>query len=1173
MAGAPLGTIVQHLRRLADARQAAGLSDAQLLVRFARHRDEAAFAALLHRHAPLVYGVCRRVLGHAHDAEDAFQAVFLVLVRKAGSIAKGESLGCWLHEIAYRTALRARTVAHKRRTRERQAHAMNAANLDEPTAATGVGPMLDEELRRLPEQYRRPLVLCYLEGKTYAEAAEQLGWPAGTVSGRLARARELLRRRLAQRGVTLTAPALSATLTREVNAAVPAPLLDATLRAGLSFSSGRAADGGASAAAITLAKEVLRIMVPNKLRLTLIVAAVLGLVGGAMTYLARSDQQPRQNAAIAELTRGPEKESLPAGATARMGTTAFRHGDRILSVAYTPDGKKLVTSSMDQTVRLWDAATGRVLRRFDRSPTEAEKDLPGKGGKLPFGALLLWDEFLTTVSADGKYLATTRNDVVIVWELESGKEVRRLRGSLTAGTMLAFANGGKTLLAADPLGGVEAWDVATGTPGKGIPAPKLPGRKSQTESSGPVLSPDGKRLARPIYDSQSNIYSIQLFDFPSGKAAGTIEFAGVPLSTAFSPDGKTLAAWMTNGEMILADVASGRALGSIKTGNDAGSALSLACGPDGQKLALSREGGSVEVWDAKTRQRNHRLLGTGPLAQPLFFTLGQRQGRSELAFNPDGTRLAVGSFGCGLRLFDLTTGKEVGAGRSGHPSAVRSFGLAADGQTLVTHSRGDGVRIWSLDGGAPVRRVSIPGGNSIVTLSADGASLAALTDGKVVQYDPATGKPKGKLARPEFSAVALSFSPDGRFLAARRDPDLATRLWDVATGKELPTPEGAARPAGELTLFFNRQAQVRSAEVVFSPNGRTLAMTDGQDRLTLFEVATGAWLRHLSLEPGKAVCRFAFSPDGHGLAALNKDGTITLYETVTGRKRARFGNAARVPGPDPATLFSGVALDLAPVGAETPYSLAFSPDGRILATAATGPEIRLWRVLDGRALGSLRGHQGGITCLAFDTSGRRLISGSMDTTALAWDVAGPTGALRPARGKLAAGAAEKLWAALSGDDAEQAFIAIRTLRDAAEDAVALLCQRLRPVKGPDAKRVIQLLTDLESRSFAVRNQATAELEKLGDLIVPASKKVLEGGAALEARQRLQQILKRVRVRAVNGETLAAVRGVEILEQVGSEEARRVLESLAGGAAGSILTESAQHALLRLARRDSSQHGK
>src|SRR5262249_47685864 len=160
--------------------------------------------------------------------------------------------GCWLYEIAYRTALRARAAAHKRRARERQARAMNEASPKSPPETTRVDPLLDEELNRLPEHYRRPLVLCYLEGKTHAEAAEQLGWPKATAPGRLSRARDLLRRRLAQRGVVLTAAALTAALSRDATAAVPAPLLDATLRAGLAFAAGQATGGAVSAEAVTL---------------------------------------------------------------------------------------------------------------------------------------------------------------------------------------------------------------------------------------------------------------------------------------------------------------------------------------------------------------------------------------------------------------------------------------------------------------------------------------------------------------------------------------------------------------------------------------------------------------------------------------------------------------------------------------------------------------------------------------------------------------------------------------------------------------------------------------------------------------------------------------------------------------------------------------------------------
>ena len=191
-----LSEVLRCLRQLADAQGARELTDGELLERFTARRDEVAFAALMRRHGPMIWGVCRRVLRDAHLAEDAFQATFLVLVRKACTIARGASLAYWLYEVAYRTALRAKLSAARRRERERQATAMTDTDPLTDAQWEELRPLLDGELHRLPEKYREPFVLCYLQGKTHAEAARLLGWAKGTVSGRLARARELLRDRL-----------------------------------------------------------------------------------------------------------------------------------------------------------------------------------------------------------------------------------------------------------------------------------------------------------------------------------------------------------------------------------------------------------------------------------------------------------------------------------------------------------------------------------------------------------------------------------------------------------------------------------------------------------------------------------------------------------------------------------------------------------------------------------------------------------------------------------------------------------------------------------------------------------------------------------------------------------------------------------------------------------------
>src|SRR5581483_10440199 len=187
----PLRSLLDGLRRAA-ATTGDGLSDAELLRRFVRGRDAAAFELLVWRHGPMVLGVCRRVLRDAHAAEDAFQAAFLVLARKARSLDRRGSIANWLYAVAYHVALKARAEAARRQRRERRASAAEAGAAP-GEAWADLRPVLDEELSRLPEAYRQAVVLCYLEGRTNAEAARLLGWPVGTVKGRLARARDLLR--------------------------------------------------------------------------------------------------------------------------------------------------------------------------------------------------------------------------------------------------------------------------------------------------------------------------------------------------------------------------------------------------------------------------------------------------------------------------------------------------------------------------------------------------------------------------------------------------------------------------------------------------------------------------------------------------------------------------------------------------------------------------------------------------------------------------------------------------------------------------------------------------------------------------------------------------------------------------------------------------------------------
>jgi RNA polymerase sigma factor (sigma-70 family) len=302
---------IKDIRQLVEAPDAGDLTDRQLLERFAARHDEAAFALLVRRHGPMVLRVCRRILGHWHDAEDAFQAAFLILARKAASVRWQDSAAGWLFRVAYRLALKRRADARRRRTQPLPDVAVTGC-AEAPDRE--LRSILEEELNRLPEKYRLALLLCHCEGKTRAEAARQLGWKEGAVKIRLERGRALLRARLTRRGLASTA------LPAGALAAVPPALADATVAAARWFALGKLpAAAAASRPAAALAEGVLRAMMITRLKiaaLLLLAVSVASLGVGLWAHRALADRPPPQEVARQPQpgTPAPAKEPAPAGA-------------------------------------------------------------------------------------------------------------------------------------------------------------------------------------------------------------------------------------------------------------------------------------------------------------------------------------------------------------------------------------------------------------------------------------------------------------------------------------------------------------------------------------------------------------------------------------------------------------------------------------------------------------------------------------------------------------------------------------------------------------------------------------------------------------------------------------------------------------------------------------------
>ncbi len=403
MATNQLGRVIQTLRRAAGPHDEAAPTDGQLLESYVRGREEAAFAALVRRHGPMVWGVCRRLLRSHQDAEDAFQATFLVLVRKASSVVPRELVANWLYGVAHQTALKARATTARRGARERQVTAMPEPARQQQDLWDQLQSVLDQELSRLPDKYSAVIALCDLEGKTRKEAARQLNVPEGTVASRHATARAMLARRLARSGVALSGAALAALLAQNAApAGVPASVTLSTIKAASMLAAGRAAAPGViSAKAVALAEGVLKAMLlskPKTATAVLVMMAVFATGGAALTHSVLADKPVAEKQPPAEKPAEKKVPPAPAAAAKKEADALPRVVSGVVKAVDVGKGALTVTHQGGED-------TFNIAK-------EARVEIDGKPGELaaiPAGASVSLRQFVDaktagSVRAEGRWL-------------------------------------------------------------------------------------------------------------------------------------------------------------------------------------------------------------------------------------------------------------------------------------------------------------------------------------------------------------------------------------------------------------------------------------------------------------------------------------------------------------------------------------------------------------------------------------------------------------------------------------------------------------------------------------------------------------------------------------------------------------------------------------------------
>jgi RNA polymerase sigma factor (sigma-70 family) len=1121
-----------------------GSDDAELLRRYRDTGDSGAFEGIVRRHARTVLRVCRRILIDPHAAEDAFQATFIQLVRKAQTLHSPVALAAWLYATARRTALRHRRPVPPAPTAEPPAPARRPLDV---LAARELLTAIEDEIARLPERYQLPLILCYLDGLTKRQAADRLGLSVGALCGRLERGRDKLRSALVRRGF---APTAALGLVVPLAESASADLVRRTV--------GICVRGDSTAPAVALlAAGRPRVLITAGLAAGVLLLGGLGLIvaTGRAEPLAPTAKVEAPRPAAASARRDLYGDPLPPDTIARMGSIRWRHRDdnngsvyaalspsgRLVAtrnyvdrgkgwvrvwelpegkpvcelpwdlsytdVAFTPDGSRLMILQRNGAVRFHDPLTGKLLAKSKRVTEGGPNDWPNQ----------LTSDGRWTVTVGPKHTLKLTENVADLAATPHQVQLEQHAPDFDFWRM-RFSCDGRTLIAGEQLSGEKPmfvrWDVRTG---------KLLGKTPIDTRSFSIcteVSRDGKHFAAWRYEGKPHD-ELLIWDTESG--AKIIELEGGNCkgygSIRFSPDGKRVAAEVARTEasvtLKLWELDDSKVLGQVQL---PGWVFGYSLLPDGKTILATSHGGMMfGIWDVTTGRR-------------LSPTAGHESNLRHLAFTPDGKTLLTASHDPEepVIAWDAATGQKRQELSAPHGSPLHWAGRSATfvlmpGGAVVT--TGNGTLVWTdMKTGRELRRIAA---KPIVSMTDQHDIFHQ--ERLILTRDSQTGRP-AILGLHRFGpSPCLSVEPKFRW------KEVVT-LWDAESG-ELIAHRGSSRNNYD------------GDEVVVSPDGRWFAR-QAYDPATDISVelnpALGGRGSVKLPHPGDHTPRTLFSPDCQTLITVTRyrypdkpaghppgPTTVRLWEVRSGQKRLEF----TVPF--------------------EPSTLAVSPDGRFLAINRSDTDtISVRDLATGKEVATRGGYRALVDRMVFRPDGKVLASGHADGTALVWDLSELPGVNPVLSDRDAA------WKDLASTDAAKAYRAILALA-AVPGGVGFLRDKVKPVPDVPPNQLQKLVKALDDNKYATREAATAALMKLGDVVEAQLETLLRGALSAEQRRRIADVLeKRESTTESDPERLRALRCVEVLERVGSAEAQSVLGELAKGTAEARLTREAAAAVWR-----------